>query len=43
MTRWTELDSNLEEIAEPRVPTVISSTALLLSRHRAAARRTSTH
>jgi hypothetical protein len=42
-TRWTELDSNLEQIFEPRVPTVISATALRLSRHQAAARRTSTH
>jgi hypothetical protein len=42
-TRWSELDSSLEQISEPRVPTVVSSTALRISSLRAAARRSSTH
>jgi hypothetical protein len=41
-TRWSELDTHLEQIAEPLVPTVISSTALKLSRGAASARQSRT-
>ena len=37
--RWSQLDSRLQQIREPRVPTAVSSAALSAPRHHKAARR----
>jgi mitochondrial fission protein ELM1 len=42
-TRWSELDSRLVQIREPRVPTAISAAALPVVSAHASARRTSRH
>jgi murein DD-endopeptidase MepM/ murein hydrolase activator NlpD len=41
-TSWSQLDNHLEQITEPRVPTVISSTALKTAVHKAASRQSHT-
>ena len=41
--RWSELDSRLEQIREPRVPTAVSASALRVATHHAAAHIAARH